>query len=77
LRPAADALLAAAQAGASPAQAFAAAFAAARQGAEATAEMLPAQGRASYLGERVRGIPDGGAVAVVCWLEALEPVITG
>ena len=42
-----------------------------------TAEMLPAQGRASYLGERVRGIPDGGAVAVVCWLEALEPVITG
>ena len=77
LRPAADALLAAAQAGASPAQAFAAALAAARQGAEATAEMLPAQGRASYLGERVRGIPDGGAVAVVCWLEALEPVITG
>ncbi|MDK8265682.1 dihydroxyacetone kinase family protein [Pseudomonas oryzihabitans] len=77
LRPAADALLAAAQAGASPAQAFAAALAAARQGAEATAEMLPAQGRASYLGERVRGIPDGGAVAVVCWLEALEPEITG
>ncbi|WP_158891673.1 dihydroxyacetone kinase family protein [Pseudomonas sp. BAV 4579] len=76
LRPAADALLAGAQAGASPAQAFAAALAAARQGAEATAGMLPAQGRASYLGERARGIPDGGAVAVVCWLEALEPVIT-
>jgi len=77
LRPAADALLAGAQAGANPTQAFAAALAAARQGAEATAEMLPAQGRASYLGERARGIPDGGAVAVVCWLEALEPVITG
>ena len=44
-------------------------------GAEATAGMLPAQGRASYLGERARGIPDGGAVAVVCWLEALRPVI--
>ncbi len=75
LRPAADALLAGAQAGASPTQAFAAALAAAREGAEATAEMLPAQGRASYLGERARGIPDGGAVAVVCWLEALEPVM--
>lgn len=75
LRPAADALLAGAQAGASPAQAFAMALAAAREGAAATAEMLPAQGRASYLGERARGIPDGGAVAVVCWLEALEPVI--
>ncbi|MGP0149325.1 dihydroxyacetone kinase family protein [Pseudomonas oryzihabitans] len=75
LRPAADALLAGAQAGASPTQAFAAALAAARQGAEATAAMLPAQGRASYLGERARGIPDGGAVAVVCWLEALRPVI--
>lgn len=77
LRPAADALLAGARAGASPTQAFAAALAAAREGAEATAGMLPAQGRASYLGERARGIPDGGAVAVVCWLEALEPVITG
>jgi dihydroxyacetone kinase len=75
LRPAADALLAGALAGASPTQAFAAALAAAREGAEATAEMLPAQGRASYLGERTRGIPDGGAVAVVCWLEALEPVM--
>ena len=75
LRPAADALLAGAQAGTSPTQAFAAAFAAARQGAEATARMLPAQGRASYLGERARGIPDGGAVAVACWLEALRPVI--
>lgn len=75
LRPAADALLAGAQAGASPTQAFAAALTAAREGAEATAGMLPAQGRASYLGERARGIPDGGAVAVVCWLEALRPVI--
>ncbi|HJE66967.1 dihydroxyacetone kinase family protein [Pseudomonas oryzihabitans] len=75
LRPAADALLAGALAGASPTQAFAAALAAAREGAEATAEMLPAQGRASYLGERARGIPDGGAVAVVCWLEVLEPVM--
>ncbi|KUM34277.1 dihydroxyacetone kinase family protein [Pseudomonas sp. EpS/L25] len=75
LRPAADALHAAAHAGSPAAQAFAAALAAARKGAEATADMVPAQGRASYLGNRVLGIPDGGAVAVVCWLEALEPVI--
>lgn len=75
LRPAADALYAAAHAGSPPAQALAAALAAARKGAESTADMIPAQGRASYLGNRALGIPDGGAVAVVCWLEALEPVI--
>ncbi|MDT3720738.1 dihydroxyacetone kinase family protein [Pseudomonas oryzihabitans] len=75
LRPAADALHAAAHAGSPPAQALATALAAARKGAESTADMIPAQGRASYLGNRVLGIPDGGAVAVVCWLEALEPVI--
>lgn len=75
LRPAADELLAAAQTGASPAEAFKAALAKARAGAAATAEMVPGQGRASYLGTRTLGIPDGGAVAVVCWLEALEPVV--
>ncbi|QDD87998.1 dihydroxyacetone kinase family protein [Pseudomonas oryzihabitans] len=75
LRPAADELLAAAQAGVSPAEAFKAALAKARAGADATAEMVPGQGRASYLGTRTLGIPDGGAVAVVYWLEALEPVV--
>lgn len=75
LRPAADELLAAAQTGSSPAEAFKAALAKARAGADATAEMVATQGRASYLGNRTLGIPDGGAVAVVCWLEALEPVI--
>ena len=75
LRPAADALLAAAQSGSSPAEAFKTALAAARTGAEATSAMVPAQGRASYLGNRTLGIPDGGAVAVVCWLEALAPVV--
>ncbi|MDR6232333.1 dihydroxyacetone kinase family protein [Pseudomonas oryzihabitans] len=75
LRPAADELLAAAQAGASPTEAFKAALAKARAGADATAEMVPGQGRASYLGTRTLGIPDGGAVAVVCWLAALEPVV--
>lgn len=75
LRPAADELLAAAQTGASPAEAFKAALAKARAGADATAEMVPGQGRASYLGTRTLGIPDGGAVAVVYWLAALEPVV--
>lgn len=77
LRPAADELLAAARAGSSPAEAFKAALAKARAGADATAEMVPGQGRASYLGPRALGIPDGGAVAVVCWLEALEPEVAG
>jgi len=50
---------------------FAAAVSAAERGAEATAEMRPRQGRASYLGERALGIPDGGAVAVAMWLSAV------
>jgi dihydroxyacetone kinase len=44
---------------------------AAEAGAEATATMFPALGRASYLGERAIGTPDGGAVAVTIWLRAL------
>ena len=32
-----------------------------------------ARRRASYLGERAVGAPDGGAVAVACWLAALRP----
>ena len=59
--------------GATPAVAFAAAVEAAEQGAQATAAMAPRAGRASYLGERAVGAPDGGAVAVACWLAALRP----
>lgn len=44
---------------------------AAEAGADATARMAPRLGRASYLGDRVRGIPDAGAVAVAIWLRAL------
>lgn len=44
---------------------------AARAGAEATASMAPRAGRATYLGERAVGLPDGGAVAVALVLEAL------
>ena len=50
---------------------FAAAAEAAAEGAAATAEMRPLQGRASYLSERALGVPDGGAVAVSIWLGAI------
>jgi ATP-dependent dihydroxyacetone kinase len=50
---------------------FAAAVRAAAEGADATAEMRPQQGRASYLSERALGVPDGGAVAVSIWLSAI------
>jgi dihydroxyacetone kinase len=40
-------------------------------GAEATKAMKPRLGRASYLGDRVVGHPDGGAVAVGIWLAAI------
>lgn len=41
-------------------------------GAEATKTMKPRLGRASYLGERAVGYPDGGAIAVTIWLEAIK-----
>lgn len=50
---------------------FAAAVSAAETGAKGTAQMQPGQGRASYLGDRALGIPDGGAVAVAVWLSAI------
>jgi dihydroxyacetone kinase len=45
---------------------------AAEAGAAATAAMRPRLGRASYLGDRVIGIQDGGATAVAIWLRALS-----
>ncbi|WP_424811067.1 dihydroxyacetone kinase family protein [Roseococcus sp. YIM B11640] len=53
------------------AAAASAAAEAAEKGAEATASMTPRLGRASYLGARAVGAPDGGAVAVAIWLRAL------
>lgn len=50
---------------------FLEAAAAAEAGAAATAQMRPRLGRASYLGDRALGTPDGGAVAVAIWLRAL------
>jgi len=52
-------------------QLWQAATAAALAATEATKTMLPQAGRASYLGERVLGHPDGGAVAVTVWMRAL------
>jgi len=48
---------------------------AARAGAEATKEMTPAKGRAAWVGDRSRGMPDAGAVAYVRLLEALDAAL--
>ena len=57
------------------AEAWAACVRAAEQGAAATAAMQPRLGRASYLGARALGVPDGGAVAVSIWLRALTAAL--
>ncbi len=72
LRPAAAAWSQGLASGLPPAEAFAGGVQAAREGADATAAMLPRLGRASYLGERALGVPDAGATAVAMWLEAIE-----
>lgn len=43
---------------------------AAEKGAQGTAKMLARRGRSSYLGERVLGHPDPGAIAAAIWLRA-------
>ncbi|HEY1611691.1 MAG TPA: dihydroxyacetone kinase family protein [Paraburkholderia sp.] len=75
LWPAADTFEEALSEGQSARDAWDAAVSAAQQGAEKTAEMTPRAGRASYLGARAVGVPDGGAVAVALWLDALKPYI--
>ena len=72
LLPAADAFEASLRRGEGPAVALQAAAAAAEAGAAATAAMRPHLGRASYLGDRVIGMQDGGATAVAIWLRALS-----
>ncbi len=71
LYPAAQAWKAAMAGGANGAAMLKAAADAAEKHAQATADLLPMLGRASYLGNRTLGIPDGGAVAVAIWLKAL------
>jgi dihydroxyacetone kinase len=68
LLPAATTFRAALDAGTGAAAAWQSAIQAASDGASATARMYPRLGRAAYLGERVLGIPDGGAVAAAIWL---------
>jgi ATP-dependent dihydroxyacetone kinase len=75
LHPATEAFSAAVATGKTPAEAWGVCVAAAAAGTDATARMLPRLGRASYLGERVIGLPDAGAAAVLVWLQALKAVI--
>jgi dihydroxyacetone kinase len=72
LLPAAGAFEANLARGEGGAAALQAAADAAEAGAAATAKMRPRLGRASYLGDRVTGIQDGGATAVAIWLRALS-----
>jgi dihydroxyacetone kinase len=50
---------------------FAQAARAAAEGARGTAELLARRGRASYVGDRARGVPDPGAVGVALLFQAL------
>jgi dihydroxyacetone kinase len=76
LRPAADTFAEALRAGQSPANAWESCVLAAERGVEATARMKPRLGRASYLGDRVLGVPDAGAAAVVVWLKPLSRYVS-
>lgn len=49
---------------------------AAEAGARATATMTPKLGRASYMGARAIGAPDGGAAAVAVWMKAVAEAIS-
>jgi dihydroxyacetone kinase len=49
----------------------------AQRGAESTAQMKPRLGRSSYLGDRVVGYPDPGAIAIAIWLRAVVNVVIG
>lgn len=73
--PALDALEAELNTNSTPADALNAAADAAEAGADATARMSPRRGRSSYLGDRVLGHPDPGAVAVAVWLRAVAAAL--
>lgn len=49
----------------------------AQRGAESTAQMKPRLGRSSYLGDRVLGYPDPGAIAIAIWLRAVVEAVIG
>ncbi|MCC2595433.1 dihydroxyacetone kinase subunit DhaK [Pusillimonas sp. MFBS29] len=71
LQPAAQAWRKVLEQGIGPVQAFEAAVSAADRHARETAGLQAALGRASYLGERAIGVPDGGAMAVSIWMAAI------
>ncbi|XVV14312.1 dihydroxyacetone kinase subunit DhaL [Actinoplanes sp. CA-131856] len=75
LQPAADAFAESLEAGNSWPAALESAVEAAKVGATATAEVRARLGRSSYLGDRVLGHPDPGAVAVWSWLAALAAAL--
>ncbi len=75
LAPAADAMATAIDAGKDAIGILEAIADAARSGAQATTDMSPRMGRASYLGQRAMGIPDGGAAAVAIWLTAIAGIV--
>ncbi|HEY4098139.1 MAG TPA: dihydroxyacetone kinase subunit DhaL [Baekduia sp.] len=70
LRPAADALAAAADAGAPLDGALADAARAARAGSDTTATLVARRGRATYVGDAASGVTDPGAAAVALFFEA-------
>jgi dihydroxyacetone kinase len=53
------------------------AVAAARVGTDASADIVAARGRSSYLGDRVLGVVDPGARAVVLQLEVIQTHLDG
>ena len=77
LVPAAAALAGLQDSTASVAHVVTAAADAAEKAAASTADMLPQLGRSSYLGKRVLGVPDPGAVAVAVWLRGLARHFAG
>ena len=72
LVPFASEIGAASQRAAPLSEALESAMRVAEAAAESTSSMLPRRGRASYLGARVIGHPDPGAIAVVIWLSAIQ-----
>lgn len=70
LEPASVALTAAAERGSTLRDALLDAALSARAGAESTADLIAARGRATYVGELARGVLDPGAVAIALFFEA-------
>lgn len=76
LAPAVDALEQAAKDGVAPADALKAAATAAAMGRDATVDMIATKGRASYLGERSRGVADPGATSITLLVDSAARSLT-